>query len=117
MIALALQGTKMEVNAMREMSASRVPYRFTDSLTQVAKYVLFGGAGGLVVALGVMFVLAFLYGESIGLSLGGCSLYAGTITMLLSQPAGVIGMIIGATTGALVCAGAYYVHHHLPRSA
>jgi hypothetical protein len=75
-----------------------------DSL--VARYVLIGGALGLLVALAVTFVLALIDGNAQGMTAGSCAIYGCTITMLLSQPTGIAGMLFGATAGGLVGAAA-----------
>jgi hypothetical protein len=75
-----------------------------DSL--VARYVLIGGALGLLVALAMTFVLALIDGNAQGMSAGSCAMYGCTITMLLSQPTGIAGMLVGATVGGLVGAAA-----------
>jgi hypothetical protein len=105
---------------MKAMSAkghvagqARVPR----SWRRIAKFVFLGGVAGLVVGVGVLFVVAVLYGEAIGLTPGACALFACSATMLLSQPAGVAGMLTGAIVGLAAGAVVYYVHHHVPRPA
>ncbi len=86
------------------------------SLSRLAKYVLFGGVGGLLIGVGVLFVVAVLYGTAIGLSPGACAVFACSITMLLSQPAGFAGMVAGAAVGAVAGGIVYHAHHHSQRA-
>jgi hypothetical protein len=37
------------------------------------------------------------------------------MAILLSQPAGVAGMLVGAVVGVLAGSIVYYVHHHVER--
>jgi hypothetical protein len=89
--------------------------RVPASLRRLVKFVFLGGAAGLIVGIGALFVVAVLYGEAIGLSPGACALFACSATMLLSQPAGIAGMLSGAIVGLAAGAVVYYVHHHVPR--
>jgi hypothetical protein len=73
--------------------------RDEDRDTRVARFVLAGGAFGLLAALAVTFVLALLDGSARGLTPGSCIVYGCTITMLLSQPTGIGGMLAGAALG------------------
>ncbi|MEP7182891.1 MAG: hypothetical protein ABI886_11955 [Betaproteobacteria bacterium] len=100
---------------MSEMSAVAFQSDVSTRVAQLVKYVFFGGAAGLVTGIAVLFVVAVFYGSAVGLSPGACMLFACSATMLLSQPAGVAGMLSGATVGAVASAIVYYVHHHLPR--
>jgi hypothetical protein len=100
---------------MSEMTAVSIERGVSARVAHVAKYVFIGGAAGLVTGIAVLFVVAMFYGDAVGLSPGACMLFACSATMLLSQPAGVAGMLSGATVGAVASAVVYYVHHHLPR--
>ncbi len=84
-------------------------------MRRLLKFVFWGGAAGFAAGVGVLLVLAVSYGTAIGLSPGACALFACSITVLLSQPAGIAGMATGAAVGAVAGGIVYYVHHHLPR--
>jgi hypothetical protein len=99
---------------MAETTVS-VPNRSPMLVRRLVTFVFWGCAAGLVAGVGMLFVLAVAYGEAIGLSPGACALFACSVTVLLSQPAGVAGMASGAAVGAVAGGIVYYVHHHLPR--
>ena len=69
-----------------------------------AKYVLVGAAMGLVIAIVALLAVSAMYGDAIGLSVGSCAAFACTLTVLLSQPVGLAGMIAGALVGTAVAA-------------
>jgi hypothetical protein len=77
-----------------------------------ARNLFFGGVIGVVVALVVLFVAGLVYGKSMCLSPVEDAGFALTMTMFLSQPAGIAGMIIGAVAGAAVGSVAHFLHHH-----
>jgi hypothetical protein len=83
----------------------------------LVKAVFSGVCAGFIVSLGVVFLLAIFHGEAIGLSPGACTFYACSMTMLLSQPAGIAGMVVGAVVGLVAGGVVYFVHHHLPRTS
>jgi hypothetical protein len=88
----------------------------TNVMPQMLKYIFGGSLVGLLVGLGTVFVLALFQGHAIGLSPGSCVVYSCTLTLLLSHPAGIAGMVAGATVGAMAGGVVHYVHHS-PRSA
>jgi len=94
-----------------------VPLRIPVSTKRSLRYVFFGGAVGFIFGVGVLLVIAAFYGELIGLPPGRDLFFALTETMLLSQPAGIAGMVMGATIGVVAGAVVYYVHHHMPRAS
>lgn len=67
---------------------------------------------GLVVGLAVVFLLAVFYGNAIGLTAGECAAFACSMTVFLSQPAGIAGMVAGAAAGAVVGSVAHLLHRH-----
>jgi hypothetical protein len=78
------------------------------------RYVFWGGAAGLVAGLGAAFVLAVLDGHARGFSPGGCLAYGSALTLLLSHPAGLGGIVVGSTLGAAVGGIAFLVRHRRP---
>jgi hypothetical protein len=85
--------------------------------SRLLRYAFVGGAVGLFVGVLVVFLMALFYGEAIGFRPGACLFFACTEAMLLSQPAGVAGMAVGAAVGLMAGSVIYYVHHHLPRAS
>ena len=65
------------------------------------RQVFLGGAVGLVAGLAIAFAFAMFDGYAKGMTPLACLAYGCTLTMLLSHPAGIGGMLIGATLGAL----------------
>jgi hypothetical protein len=83
----------------------------------LAKYALFGGFAGLALGMGALIVTAILYGNGIGLSPQDCAVFACTMTMFLSQPVGIGGLVAGTAVGLMSGGVVYYAHHHGPRAA
>jgi len=75
------------------------------------KYAFLGSVAGLVVALGVLFAVAMVYGDAMGLSTLGCVAASCTLTALFSQPAGISGIVFGAIAGAAVGGVVQHVRH------
>ena len=65
----------------------------------------------MVGSLTMLFVIVFFYGQSLGLSVGECTLLGCVMTILLSQPAGIVGVLAGAGVGVL-CGLMGYWHRH-----
>lgn len=66
-----------------------------------ARYVFWGAIVGLASALSSLFVVTFYYGETIGLVTKSCAILGCAMTAMLSQPAGLLGLLVGAACGAL----------------
>ena len=71
-----------------------------NGVSRPARYIYWGAAVGLVASLATLFVIVYFYGQSIGLGGASCALFSCVMTLLLSQPAGIIGLLAGAATGA-----------------
>jgi hypothetical protein len=97
-----------EVHAMSQNDPGPAP---TKRIPRWAKYAFWGGAAGFAVGVGILFVMAVFYGEAIGLSSAACATFACVLTLLLSQPAGAGGMVVGAVVAALVGAVVYCIRH------
>lgn len=95
---------------MSERSVQRTVVVPPDAALRWVKYVLAGGAAGMVIGILVLFVAALLFGESLGLAGGQCVLLGCALTLMVSQPVGAVGMLIGAAVGAV--AGAVLHHTH-----
>ncbi len=83
----------------------------TGPIPRWLRYLVLGGAAGFVVGVAALFVVAVLYGKAMGLSPAACTAAAVCLTLLLSQPAGLAGMVAGTTVGAAAGAVVYYVRH------
>jgi hypothetical protein len=66
----------------------------------------------LASAIAMLFVIVFFYGQSMGLSAGDCTILSCVMTILLSQPAGIVGILAGAAIGA-ICG---YIGHRIHTS-
>jgi len=64
------------------------------------RHVFWGAVLGLAVGLATAFALALFDGYTQGMSPLACLAYGCTLTVLLSHPAGLGGMLLGATLGA-----------------
>ena len=77
---------------------------------QWIKYVFWGGAIGLAGGLFMTFILAMFDGMARGLTPGSCVVYGCALTLMLSHPAGLGGMLVGGGLGAAT-GGALYLYH------
>jgi hypothetical protein len=96
------------------MSAKTLQTRPAGSQGEVlrwARYVFFGGFAGLVIGIAVLFAVSLAYGALIGLPAGDCAALGCTMTAMLSQPAGVGGMLAGAVVGFIAGAVVHHAHH------
>ena len=82
-----------------------------NNVSKLSRYVFWGAGIGVFSSLAMLFVIVFFYGQSIGLSVGECTLLGCVTTILLSQPAGIVGILAGAGVGVL-CALVGYWHRH-----
>lgn len=87
---------------MSEQRPASVPAGSTKAGPGEGKYILFGGLAGFLVALAALFVVAVSIGQAAGLSVGGCAAFGCTLTVLLSQPIGLAGIVVGLAIGAAV---------------
>ena len=69
-------------------------------LSRSIRHVFWGAVLGLAAGLAVAFALALFDGYTQGMSPLACLAYGCTLTALLSHPAGLGGMLLGATLGA-----------------
>lgn len=72
-----------------------------NGLTRLSHFLYWGAGVGVISSLTTLFIVVYLYGQSLGLSTGECTLLSCFMTLLLSQPTGVIGIIAGAVIGAI----------------
>ncbi len=96
---------------MTNNKSSAGPNHSDNTDSKPTRYVYWGAVIGVVSSLTMLFVIVFFYGQSLGLSVGECTLFGCFGTILLSQPAGVVGILAGAGIGAL-CGIVGYWHRH-----
>ncbi|MDJ0708825.1 MAG: hypothetical protein QNJ14_00475 [Woeseiaceae bacterium] len=94
----------------KNQSSAISTYR-DNNVSKLSRQVFWGAGIGVVSSLTMLFVIVFFYGQSLGLSIGQCTLLGCLTTILLSQPAGVVGILAGAGVGVL-CGLAGYWHRH-----
>lgn len=68
----------------------------------LVRYVYWGAASGMLSALAVLLALTVYFGSGVTDSLTDCAVFAGTFTVLLSQPVAFVGLLAGAVTGTVV---------------
>jgi hypothetical protein len=78
--------------------------------------MLWGAIAGFIAAILITFVMTLIDGQAQGMSAGSCVVYGCVLTVLLSQMAGLSGMVVGAGAGALA-GGAVYLAHDRIRTA
>ena len=83
-----------------------------NGLSRLAHFLYLGAGIGLASSIAMLFVIVFFYGQHMGLSAGECTVLSCVMTILLSQPAGVVGILVGAAVGAF-CG---FVGHRLHNS-
>lgn len=89
---------------MTEKSMVGVTALLPDATPRVSpwvKHAFWGGVAGLFVGLAAAFVLAVLDGQAQGMSAASCFAYGCAVALLLSHPAGIGGMLAGASLGTI----------------
>jgi hypothetical protein len=79
--------------------------------SKLTRYIFWGAGVGVFSSLAMLFVIVFFYGQSLGMTVGECTVLGCVTTILLSQPAGIVGILAGAGVG-LLCGLAGYWHRH-----
>ena len=75
------------------------------------RFVFWGAVTGLFAGLATLLAASTSYGAMTGLDPVNCAVFGATITVLLSQPAGLAGLLVGAACGGICAFVARYVHH------
>ena len=73
----------------------------TDSRT--SRYVFAGAVAGVLASLAALLAASTAYAATTGLTPVGCAVFGTTMTVLLSQPVGLAGLVAGAAVGG-ICA-------------
>ena len=76
-----------------------------------AHYVFRGSVIGLVAGLATLFTVSTSYGAFTGLEAANCVALGSVMTVMLSQPVALFGLLVGAACGGL-CAGLARALHH-----
>ncbi|MBL0141861.1 MAG: hypothetical protein IPP91_07260 [Betaproteobacteria bacterium] len=100
---------------MSEIRLDSVPEGSAKSVPHWVNHVFWGSVAGLAIGLITVFLLTTFHGGAMGLSPSACVALGCTMTLLLSQPAGIVGMIAGAAIGAVVGGAAHRIRHQ-PRA-
>lgn len=79
-------------------------------------WVFWGAVSGLVVGLATMFATSVTYGAMTGLGAVDCVVLGSVMTVMLSQPAGLAGLSVGALCGG-TCALIAHIAHHSPSTS
>jgi hypothetical protein len=91
------------MNAMSEKGPNDVP--------RLTPYVLWGAVIGVIGGLGTLFAATAYYGHACGLTTGTCVALSCVMTVLLAQPAVLLGLLAGAASGAVCGFVVHWVHH------
>ena len=76
-----------------------------------AKFVFRGAVTGLVIALATLATATTSYAAFNGLEPANCAVFGSTMTLWLSQPAALAGLVVGAACGGICALVARHVHH------
>jgi len=76
-----------------------------------AHWVFWGGVIGVVAGLATLFATSTAYGAMTGLGTADCVLLGSAMTVMLSQPAGLAGLLVGAFCGGTCALIAHFAHH------
>ena len=79
--------------------------------TKKAHWVYWGAVTGLVVGLVTLFTASTAYGVMTGLGAADCVALGSVMTVLLSQPIGLAGLLAGALCGGMCALIAHHAHH------
>ena len=78
---------------------------------RLASYVYWGAVAGVLAAMASLFAISLYYGSTVTDSPADCAAFGGAFTVLLSQPAALVGLLAGAATGAVVGGAAICARH------
>jgi hypothetical protein len=99
------------MNAMSEKGSNIGPNRSSNAVPRLAPYVLWGAVIGVIGGLGTLFATTAYYGQACGLTTGTCVALSCVMTVLLAQPAVLLGLLAGAACGAVCGFVVHWVHH------
>jgi len=82
-----------------------------DAAPEGVHYAFWGSVIGLVAGVVTLFAASIAYGSMTGLGAADCVLLGSVMTVLLSQPAALAGLLMGALCGGICAVIAHFVHH------
>ena len=95
---------------MRTISQERPVNDPTRASPTTAHYTFWGAVIGVIAGLATLFALTTAYAASTGLGAMDCVAFGSISTLLLSQPAAVAGIAVGAACGAACALVVHKVH-------
>ncbi len=95
---------------MKTISHHRSGIDPPSTVPQKVHFVYWGAVIGLFAGLATLFTVSTAYGAASGLAPANCAALGGVTTLLLSQPIGLAGILVGAACGALWALVAHRVH-------
>ena len=96
------------------MSATSKKWSGTDypnETPSTTHYVFRGAVAGLVIGLATLLTVTTAYAAMNGFEPVNCAIFGSTMTVLLSQPAGLAGLLAGAACGGACAVIVRQVHH------
>jgi hypothetical protein len=81
------------------------------AVPKTANYVFWGSVIGLFAGLATLFAVSTYYGALTGMDPANCVALGSVMTVMLSQPVGLGGLLVGAGVGGLFAGLARVVHH------
>ncbi len=75
-----------------------------------ARFVFWGAVIGIIVAMAALFAGSTFFAAASGMQAAECATFACFATVLLSQPAAVVGLAVGAVCGGVCAFVAHHVH-------
>ena len=81
-----------------------------NAIPKSVHYVFWGAVIGVIGGLATLLTIATYYGAITGLSAAECAAFGSLMTVMLSQPAGLAGLLIGAACGGTCAIFAHYLH-------
>jgi hypothetical protein len=99
------------MSATSEKESGTDPTSTANDDSPVSQYVYWGAIIGLMSGLASLFVVSVYYGQVCGLAPAACLVFGCALTVMLSHPAGLIGLGAGALVGAVCGFVSHFVRH------
>ena len=80
------------------------------AVPQSVHYVFWGAVIGVIGGLVALLTTATYFGAISGLTAAECAAFGSLMTVMLSQPAGLVGLLVGAACGGTVAIFAHFLH-------
>lgn len=82
-----------------------------NAVSKRVHWVFWGAVTGLIAGLATLFATSTAYGAMTGLGAVDCVVLGSVMTVMLSQPAGLAGLSVGALCGGACAFVAHFAHH------